>query len=139
MFNYPDLTEYYRFIENNDTNYHNYAKIIKIDDIYNLIDVGNFNKIKIWDFFNKTLITNISSNNPSGLDGYITINNRYLIIGGKDGSIKEFDIQQRTFIKSFDKQHSNNALGIKIINDKNGKIYLVSYGDGKNMFLWSLE
>ena len=140
VFNYPDLSEYYCFIENNDTKYHNYAKIIKIKDIYYLIDVGNFNMIKIWDFFNKTLIANISSDNSSGLTGFITINNRYLIIGSRgNGSIKVFDIQKRIIIKSFDNQHSNNVLGIKIIKDKNGKIYIVSYGNDKNMFLWNLE
>jgi len=139
VFNYPDLTEYYCFIDNNDSCYHNYAKIIKINDIYNLVDVGQFNKIKIWDFLNKALIANISSINSSGLGGFITINNRYLIIGGRDGSIKEFDIQQRVLIKAFEKQHSSDVLGIKIIKDKDGKISLVSYGCDKNMFLWSLE
>ena len=139
VFNYPDLTEYHRFIENNDSNFHNYAKIIKINFIYNLIGVGDFNKIKIWDFFNKTLITNLSANNSSGFGGFITINNRYLIICSFDGSIKEFDIQKIILIKSFDKQHPSEALGIKIIKDKNGKIYLVNYGRDENMFLWGLE
>ena len=139
VFNYPDLTEYHRFIENNDSNFHNYAKIIKINFIYNLIDVGDFNKIKIWDFFNKTLITNLSANNSSGFGGFITINNRYLIICSFDGSIKEFDIQKIILIKSFDKQHPSEVLGIKIIKDKNGKIYLVNYGRDENMFLWGLE
>ena len=32
VFNYPALTEYYTFIEGNDSNYHNEAKIIKIND-----------------------------------------------------------------------------------------------------------
>ena len=59
--------------------------------------------IKIWDFFNKTLIANISSDNSSGLAGFITINNRYLIIGSRgNGSLKVFDIQKRIIIKSFD-------------------------------------
>lgn len=135
IFNYPDLTEYYRFIEKNDSNYHNYAKLIKIDDIYNLIDVGYFNMIKIWDFFNKTFIANIYSNNSSRLTGFIIINNRYIFITGSfDDSIKEFDIKKRILIKSFDKEHSNYALGIKIIKDKIGKIYLVNYGKDKNIF-----
>ena len=30
VFNYPDLTEYHRFIEINDISYHNYAKIKKL-------------------------------------------------------------------------------------------------------------
>ena len=139
VYNYPDLTEYYRFIENNDSNFHNYAKIIKVDDIYNLIDVGDFNKIKLWNFYNKTLIANISTNNSSGFAGFITINNRYLIIGSFDGSIKEFDIHERILIKSFNNQHSNKILGIKIIKDKNGKNNLVSYGKDKNILLWSID
>ena len=76
VFNYPDLTEYFCFVENNDSSYHNYAKIIKINEIYNLIDIGNFKMIKIWDFLNKTLIANISSNISSGLSGFTTINNK---------------------------------------------------------------
>ena len=138
VFNYPDLTEYFHFIEKNDTNYHNYAKIIKINNIYYLIDVGNFSMIKIWDFINKTLIANIPSNNYSGLGGFITINNRYLIIASYDGTIKSFDIQNRIYIGS-DKQHSGDGLGIKIIENKNGKLFLVSYGWDNNMFLWGLE
>ena len=74
VFNYPNLTEFSTFIEGNDINNHIETKIIKINDIYNLIDVGNFDKIKIWDFFNKTLIANISSNNSSGLAGWIYYN-----------------------------------------------------------------
>ena len=60
VFNYPDLTEYFCFVENNDSSYHNYAKIIQINEIYNLIDVRGFNSIKIWDFMNKILISKIS-------------------------------------------------------------------------------
>ena len=139
VFNYPELTEYFCFVENNDSNYHNYAKIIKINDIYNLIDVGIFNTIKIWDFMNKTLIINIQTNISSGLGGFSSINNKYLIIGGRDGSIKVFDLENRTLIKSFDKQHPSAVLGIKPIKDKNGKNLLISYGCDKNIFLWDLE
>ena len=140
VFNYPDLTEYFCFVENNDSNYHNYAKIIKINEIYNLIDVGDFKFIKIWDFMNKTLIAKISSNIHSGLCGFTTLNNKYLIIGCRDGSIKEFDLENRILITNFDKQHSSSvALGVKPIIDKNGKTFLISYGCDKNMFLWDLE
>ena len=139
VFNYPDLNEYHRFVENNDSNYHNYAKIIKINEIYNLIDVGNFQMIKIWNFENKALIANISSNISSGLGSFVTINNKYLIISCFDGSIKEFDLEKRILIKNFEKQHLNSALGIKPIINKNGKIFLISYGSDKNMFLWDLE
>ena len=38
-FNYPSFSNYYCFRENNDTQYHNYVKIIKTKSIYNLIDV----------------------------------------------------------------------------------------------------
>ena len=138
VFNYPDLTEYHRFVENNDSSYHNYAKIIKINEIYNLIDVGSFNLIKIWNFVTKTLIANISQNISSGLGAFATINNKYLIIGGRDGSLKEFDLEKRILIKNFDKQQSC-VLGIKPIRDKNDKPFLISYGTDKNMFLWDLE
>ena len=126
-------------VENNDSNYHNYAKIIKINEIYNLIDVGNFRMIKIWNFENKALIANISSNISSGLGSFVTINNKYLIISCFDGSIKEFDLEKRILIKNFEKQHLNSALGIKPIINKNGKTFLISYGSDKNMFLWDLE
>ena len=139
VFNYPELTEYFCFVENNDSNYHNYAKIIKINEIYNLIDVGGFNSIKIWDFINKTLIANISSNNSSTLTGFTIINNRYLITGCRDKSIKIFDLEKRILIKNFDNQHSNVALGVKPIKYENGKTFLISYGKDYNMFLWDLE
>ena len=50
VFNYPSFTNYNCFIEGNDIYYHNYAKIIKNNNAYYLIDVGSFNKIKIWDY-----------------------------------------------------------------------------------------
>ena len=140
VFNYPELTEYFCFVENNDSNYHNYAKVIKINEIYNLIDVGSFNSIKIWDFMNKTLIANISSNISTNLDGFTTINNKYLIIGGRDGSIKEFDLENRLLITNFEQHHQKSfVLGVKPIKDKNGKTFLISYGSDKNIFLWDLE
>ena len=139
VFNYPELTEYFCFKENKDSSYHNYAKIIQINEIFNLIDVGGFDSIKIWDFINKTLIANIKENISSNLGGFTIVNNRYLIIGTRDGSIKEFDIQKRILIKSFDKIHTDNTLGIKIIKDKNGKIFLASYDGNKKLLLWSLE
>ena len=95
VFNLPALTEYHTFIEGNDTQYHNEAKIIKINNNYNLIDTGDFNYIKIWDFINKNLITKINSNIASELRVYMIINNRYLFIGSEDKQIKEFDLEKK--------------------------------------------
>lgn len=139
VFNYPDLTEYHCFLENNDGNYHNYAKIVKTDDVYNLIDVGGFNSIKIWNFLNKSLIANIQSNSKYDLGGFISINNRYLLIGSSDGIINEFDIQNKIHLKSFEKQHSSRILGMKIIKNEMGKTFVISYGTDKKLLLWGLE
>ena len=135
VFNYPSFSNYYCFRENNDTNYHNYAKIIKLKNIYNLIDVGYFNKIKIWDFFNKNLIKCITSNSNSGLGGFILINNIYLISGSWDKEIKVFDINNGIIIKKFNK-HNSLVVGIK---DKNNNQYFVSYGGDNTIYLWSLN
>ena len=135
VFNYPEFTEYHRFLENNDSNYHNYAKIIKIDAIYNLIDVGTSSSVRIWNFFNKNLLASINGDSRYNLAGFITINNRYLIIGSSDGFIKEFDIGKKILLKNLDKKHTSNVLGIKAIKDSNEKTFLVSYGRDKNMFL----
>ena len=78
------MTEYHTFIEGNDGNRHNEAKIIKINDTYNLIDTGYFNHIKIWDFVNKNLINKINSDTTDCLRGFMIINNRYLFIGSCD-------------------------------------------------------
>ena len=91
-------------------------------------------------FINKTIIANISSNNSSTLTGFTIINNKYLIIGCFDSSIKEFDLEKRILIKNFEKQHSGSTvLGIKPIKDKNGKTLLISYGCDNNMLLWDFE
>ena len=128
------MTEYYTFIEGNDSKYHNYAKIIKIHNTYNLIDTGGFNSIKIWNFLNKSLITKITSDNTSDLGGFTIINNRYLLIGSGDNNIKEFDIEKKIMIKDI-KKHSSWVAGIKPMIDKNGNIIFVSYGGG-NIYLW---
>ena len=136
VYNYPELTEYYTFIEGNDSSSHNYAKIIKINNTYNLIDTGDFNSIKIWNFLNKSFITKINSNNTSYLGGFTIINNRYLLIGSQDKNIKEFDIEKQMMIKDINK-HSNYVIGIKPVKDKNGNMLFVSYGCDKNIYLWS--
>ena len=138
IFNYPSFSNYYCFKENNDTSYHNYAKIIKINNIYNLIDVGTSNKIRIWDFNNKNLIKCITSNSESGLGGFILINNIYLIIGSFDNEIKVFDINNGIIIKTF-KKHNSVVVGIKAIKDKDNNQYFVSYGYDKSIYLWSVK
>ena len=137
-FNYPELNEYYTFIEGNDTQYHNEAKIIKINNNYNLIDTGSFNYIKIWDFINKNLITKINSNTTSQLYGYMIINNRYLFIGSDDKQIKEFDLEKKIIIKNINK-HTSTVVGIKPVKDKNGNEFIVSYGCDNNIYLWGFN
>ena len=136
VYNYPELTEYYTFIEGNDSSAHNYAKIIKINNTYNLIDTGTFNSIKIWNFLNKSFITKINSNTNSGLGGFTIINNRYILIGCYDKNIKEFDIEKKMMIKDINK-HSGSIAGIKPVKDKNGNILFASYAFGdNNIYLW---
>ena len=139
IFNYPSFSNYYCFKENNDTSYHNYAKIIKINNIYNLIDVGTSNKIRIWDFNNKNLIKCITSNSGNGLGGFILINNIYLIIGSFDKEIKVFDINNGIIIKTFKKHNNSCVVGIKAIKDKDNNQYFVSYGYDKTIYLWSIK
>ena len=139
VFNYPSFSNYHCFLENNDTYYHKYVRIIKLKNIYNLFDVGTFNQIKIWDFFNKSLIKCITSNSNQRLGGFIIINNIYLIIGSWDKEIKVFDINNAIIIKKF-KKHTSQVVGIKTIKDKNNNQYFVSFGQGDNtIYLWSLS
>ena len=127
------------FKEDNDSNCHIYAKIIKVNNIYNLIDVGNENKIRIWDFNNKNLVKYIISNSSNVLGGFILINNIYLIIGSFDKEIKVFDINNGIIAKKFN-QHTSYVLGIKAIKDKDNNQYFVSYGyDDKTIYLWSVK
>ena len=138
VFNYPELTEYNNFIENNDTQYHNYAKIVKNNNNYILIDVGSFNHIKIWDFINKNLISKINSDTNNSLQGFLVVNNRYLIIGSQDKNIKQFDIEKKYLIKNITK-HTSTVTGIKSVKDKNGNDFIVSYGQDSNIYLWSFK
>ena len=127
IFNYPSFSNYYRFREENDTCEHVYAKIIKINNIYNLIDVGSCNKIKIWDFYKKILIKCITSNSKSGLGGFILINNKYLIIASWDKEIKVIDMNNGIIAATFNK-HESKVIGIKAIYNKDNNQYFVSYG-----------
>ena len=72
------------------------------------------------------------------LYGFIIINNIYLIIGSYDKNIKVFDINNGILIKDIEK-HSSYVIGIKSIIDKNNNKYFVSYGNDKNIYLWSLN
>ena len=138
VFNYPSFTFYNCFIEDKDTNYHSYGKIIKIKDIYNLIDVGDSNKIRIWDFNNKILIKSITSSNENGFGGFIIINNLYLLIGSFSSDIQVYNIKSGLMIKQF-KKHKERILGIKSITDKNNKQYFLSYGQDRHIYLWELS
>ena len=138
VFNYPELTEYNNFIENNDTQYHNYAKIVKNNNNYILIDVGSFNHIKIWDFINKNLISKINSDKNNSLQGFLVVNNRYLFIGSQDKNIKQFDIEKKYLMKNITK-HTSIVTGIKSVKDKNGNDFIVSYGQDNNIYLWSFK
>ena len=138
VFNYPELTQYNIFNENNDTNYHNYAKIVKINDNYNLIDIGNFGHIKIWDFINKNLICKINSDTINNLEGFVVVNNRYIIMGSCDKNIKQFDIEKKCLVKNINK-HTSTVTGIKSLKDKNGNEFIVSYGQDSNIYLWSFK
>ena len=103
-----------------------------------MIDVGSFNFIRIWDFVNKNLVTKINSDTNNQLCGFVVINNNYIIIGSQDKNIKEFDISNPKNIKNIS-QHTSNVIGLKPIKDKNENIYLVSYGQDKNLFLWEFK
>ena len=121
VFNYPSLIQYNCFFDKNQENYH------------------YFNSIKLWDFLKKNLIANIVSTQDSCLSGLVLINNRYLIVGNQDGYLKEFDIQNQILVKDVkNHHHKSNVLGIKTIKNKDGKIYLASYGTDKNIFQWEL-
>jgi WD40 repeat protein len=136
VFNYPSFSSYFCFKEEKDTNFHNYAKIIRRNNIYNLVDVGESNKIRIWDFNNKHLIKVITSNSNNMLGGFIFVNNVYLIIGSLDKEIKVFD--DGIFVKSLN-EHTSDVIGIKAVKDKYNNPYFVSYGSDKNIYLWSLN
>ena len=138
VYYYPDLNLYHCFREGNDSSSHYYAKIIEAGKSYNIIDVGSFNLIKIWDFANKNLITKINSDSNNNLCGFAVINNNYIIIGSHDKNIKEFDIENKKHIKNIN-QHTSSVVGLKPIKDKNENIYLVSYGKDKNIFLWGFK
>ena len=136
VFNYPELNEYFCFNENNDTNNHNYAKIIKRDIDYHLIDASFTNVIRIWNFFNKNLITKINIRNQ--LYGFTIINDKYLFIGDNNNKLKLFDIETNIFIKEFPK-HNNEVIGVKPIRDKNNNNYLITYSRDNKICLWGLE
>ena len=138
VFNYPDLSQYYCFIEGNDSQSHYHAKIVETNKGYNLIDVGSFNAIKIWDFINKNLISKINSDTNNNLQGFVIINSKYLFIGSGDKGIKEFDIQNKAHVQNTNK-HTSTVVGLKPIKDKNNKTYIVSYGQDKKMILWEFK
>ena len=138
VYNYQDLNLYHLFIEGNDSQNHFYAKIVETNKGYNLIDVGSSNTLKIWDFVNKGLISKINSDTNNYLQGFVVINNNYLFIGSQDKSIKEFDIENKTIIKNFNK-HTSTVVGLKPVKDKNENIYIISYGQDKNIFLWGFK
>ena len=138
VYNYPDLNQYHYFKEDNNSQYHYYAKIVETNHGYNLIEVGSFNTINIWDFIDKKLISKIKPDTNNNLKGFVVINNEYLFIGSQDKSIKEFDIENKTLVKSFNK-HTSSVVGLKPAKDKNGNIYIISYGQDKNIFLWGFK
>ena len=61
-----------------------------------------------------------------------------MLIGGDHKNIKEFDLEKKIIIKSISK-HRETIAGIKPVKDKNNNVFIISYSQDKNIYLWGFN
>ena len=91
--------------------------------------------IKIWDFQTSDLINEIKSNGIK-MRGISLFNDKYLLVGCLDNSIKLIELDKNIIIHSFN-EHTKKVCSIKTINlPKIGKCFL-SHGYDDQILLWN--
>jgi WD40 repeat protein len=114
--------------------WHMSAMVNEINNNYQLIESDGNGNIRIWDFYQGTLLKTISSSGIN-LRGISLWNDQYIFSAGSDYMVKLYDLKSGTFIKSLSGHTSTVCALDKIVHPKYGEC-LISHGlDGK-LKLW---
>ena len=97
----------------------------------------NGNYIKIWDFLTSDLLNEIKIDSIE-LRGICLLNEKYLLVGCGDNSIKIVELEKGLIIKSFSEHKKRVCCIKKIILPKYGKCFF-SHGFDERIILWKLE
>jgi hypothetical protein len=114
--------------------WHMSAIINEIDNVTQLIESDGNGNVRIWDFYQGTLLKTIASSGIN-LRGICLWNDTYLFASGSDYNVKLYDLKAGTYLKKYDGHTSTCCAVEKIVHPKYGECLISHALDGK-LKLW---
>jgi WD40 repeat protein len=114
--------------------WHMSAIINEIDNVTQLIESDGNGNVRIWDFYQGTLLKTIASSGIN-LRGICLWNDQFLFASGSDYNVKLYDLKAGTYLKKYDGHTSTCCAVEKIVHPKYGES-LISYASDGKLILW---
>ena len=137
-FDFKEDKIYHKYYD--DDNEGHFSVVVESkEEIVKLIESSFDGYIRIWNFHSGLFLNKINANGGK-IYGIFLLDNKYLLVGCQDKSIKIIDLEKFSLIKTLN-NHEREVICIKAINciDSNLKI-LLSQGRGKDQIkCWKIE
>jgi hypothetical protein len=114
--------------------WHMSAMINEVDNVTQLIESDGNGNVRIWDFYQGTLLKTIASSGIN-LRGICLWNDQYLFAAGSDYNVKLYDLKAGAYLKKYDGHTSTCCAVEKIVHPKYGECLISHALDGK-LKLW---
>ena len=124
----------YRSFKGTPNTWHMSALVNEVDNLTQLIESDGNGNVRIWDFYQGTLIKTIASSGIN-LRGICLWNDQYLFASGSDYNVKLYDLKSGTYLKKYDGHTSTCCALDKIVHPKYGECLISHALDGK-LKLW---
>ena len=136
-FDYKQNKIYHKYYDD-DKKGHFSAVVYSKEEIVKLIESSFDGNIRIWNFHSGLLLNKINVNGGQ-LYGICLLDNKYLLVGCEDKSIKVIELENKSIIKSLN-NHNREVITIKIMNYLNNTSYILSQGKGNDQIkCWKIE
>ena len=124
----------YKSYKSSPFTWHMSAIINEVDNQVNLIESDGNGNVRIWDFYQGTLLKTIASSGIN-LRGICLWNDQFLFAAGSDYNVKLYDLKNGTYLKKYDGHTSTCCAVEKIVHPKYGECLISHALDGK-LKLW---
>jgi hypothetical protein len=124
----------YRSFKGTPNTWHMSALVNEIDNLTQLIESDGNGNVRIWDFYQGTLLKTIASSGIN-LRGVCLWNDQYLFASGSDYNVKLYDLKNGIYLKKYDGHTSTCCAVEKIVHPKYGECLISHALDGK-LKLW---
>lgn len=124
----------YRSFKGTPNTWHMSALINEVEGITQLIESDGNGNVRIWDFYQGTLLKTIASSGIN-LRGICLWNDQFLLSAGSDYNVKLYDLKNGQYLKKYDGHTSTCCALNKIVHPKYGECLISHALDGK-LKLW---